>query len=282
MHPWKVPDNETVQARIRALKEMGHSGEAERHSRRALQTQETYGLVYEKTALKLLSHLSRTRFRALVRPDGWVANPVYRTAPKVPVYDPRQLLTVLSSAEANDEPALATRRERIARERRTIDAKIRIQHTKRSKEFVFRARPPAPNGGQANTRRAIGKADIRHLHYQMQISLYDSLVAAHGSDKVSCEGATSAGRPADIVVSLPDGYELFEIKTALAARDCVREAFGQLLEYAYWPGSPDFNTLWIVGPSPIDSETQEYLDGLRERFGIPVGYRHEPIAALSA
>jgi hypothetical protein len=71
---------------------------------------------------------------------------------------------------------------------------------------------------------------------------------------------------------LPDQYELFEIKTQLAPRDCVREAFGQLLEYAYWPGSPNFNALWIVGPSPIDNETQEYLDGLRERFGIPVDY----------
>ena len=152
----------------------------------------------------------------------------------------------------------------------------------KSKKFAFRARPPAPGGGQTDTRRAMEETDVTHIHYKMQLSLYDSLVAAHGPDKVSCEGATSSGRPADIIVSLPDGYELFEIKTALAPRDCVREALGQLLEYAYWPGSPDFNSLWIVGPSPIDSETQEHLDGLRERFGIPVGYRHQSVAALSS
>jgi hypothetical protein len=122
------------------------------------------------------------------------------------------------------------------------------------------------------------ETDITHIHHEMQLSLYNSLVAVHGPDKVSCEGATSSGRPADIIVSLPDGYELFEIKTALAPRDCVREAFGQLLEYAYWPGSPNFNALWIVGPSPIDSETQQHLEGLRERFGIPVEYRHQPVA----
>jgi hypothetical protein len=148
----------------------------------------------------------------------------------------------------------------------------------RSQEFVFRARPPAPGGGQTETRRAMEETDVTHIHYQMQLSLYNSLVAAHGPDKVSCEEATSSGRPADIIVSLPDGYELLEIKTARAPRDCVREALGQLLEYAYWPGSPNFNALWIVGPSPIDSETQEHLDGLRERFGIPVGYRHQPVA----
>lgn len=83
---------------------------------------------------------------------------------------------------------------------------------------------------------------------------------------MSREGVTSSGRPADIIVSLPDCYELFEIKTALAPRDRVREALGQLLEYAYWPGSPDFSALWIVGPSPIDSEAQELSGGSARAF----------------
>jgi hypothetical protein len=164
----------------------------------------------------------------------------------------------------------------------TFLAQSRGVSVTKSKEFVFRPRPPAPGGGQTDTRRAMEETDVTHIHQQMQRSLYDSLVAAHGLDKVGCEGATSSGRPADIIVSLPDGYELFEIKTALAPRDCVREALGQLLEYAYWPGSPDFNSLWIVGPSPIDSETHEYLHGLRERFGIPVDYRHQPSATPSS
>lgn len=152
----------------------------------------------------------------------------------------------------------------------------------RSKEFAFRPRSPTPGGGQTVSRRAMEETDVRHIHYQMQLSLYDSLVAAHGVDKVSCEGAVmSTGRRADIIVRLPDSYELFEIKTALAPRDCVREALSQLLEYAYWPGSPDFGALWIVGPSPIDSETQRYLDGLRDRFGMPVGYRPQPVTAQS-
>lgn len=148
----------------------------------------------------------------------------------------------------------------------------------RSKEFAFRPRPPAPGGGQTNARRAMEETDVTHIHYEMQLSLYNSLIAKHGPDNVSCEGDTSSGRPADIIVKMSDGYELYEIKTALAPRDCIREALGQLLEYAYWPGAPVFNTLWIVGPSPIDIATQEYLDGLRKRFGIPVSYRHQDVA----
>jgi hypothetical protein len=146
----------------------------------------------------------------------------------------------------------------------------------KSMQFVFHARPPAPGGGQTVTRKAIEEIDVTHIHDQMQSALYDSLVTAHGPDNVSCEETTSSGRPADIIVSLSDGYELFEVKTAIAPRDCIREALGQLLEYAYWPGSPTFNALWIVGPSPIDRETRDHLDGLRERFGIPLGYRHQP------
>jgi hypothetical protein len=148
---------------------------------------------------------------------------------------------------------------------------------RRARAFTFRPGAPAPGGGGTNTRRAMEETDVTHLHYEMQQSLYGSLVAAHGPDNVSCEGETSSGRPADVIVRLPDGYELFEIKTALAPRDCVREAIGQLFEYAYWPGSPRFKALWVVGPSPIDRETQEHLDGLRERFGIPVSYRQQPV-----
>lgn len=149
------------------------------------------------------------------------------------------------------------------------------------KEFVFRARAPVPGGGETDTRRAMEETDVTHIHCQMQVSLYSYLVAAHGSDSVSCEGPTASGRPADIIVRVPDGYELFEIKTALAPRDCVRQALGQLLEYAYWPGSPYVKALWVVGPSPIDSETEIYLDGLRERFGMSLGYRHQPVVTAS-
>ena len=126
------------------------------------------------------------------------------------------------------------------------------------------------------------ETDVTHIHYEMQRALYDALLVVHGHDHVACEGETSAGRPADVILRLAEGYELFEIKTSLSPRDCVREALGQLLEYAYWPGSPRFTALWIVGPSPIDAKTQEHIDGLRERFGLPLSYRHQPVATQSS
>lgn len=152
----------------------------------------------------------------------------------------------------------------------------------RSKEFVFRPRPPATDGSETDTRKAMDETEVTHIHYQMQQSLYEHLVEVHGIDKVACEAPTASGRPADILVRLPDGYELFEIKTALAPRDCVRQALGQLLEYAYWPGSPDIKSLWIVGPSPLDGQTEHYIEDLREGFGLPLHYRDQPVATLQS
>ena len=160
-------------------------------------------------------------------------------------------------------------------------AQYRGKSLPRSKQFMFLARPPAPCGDRVGSRRAIDETGVAHIHDEMNQSLYNHLIAVHGPGRVSCEAVTCSGRPADIIASLPNGHELFEIKTLLAPRDCVREAFGQLLEYAYWPGSPEFNALWIVGPSPIDSATQEHLDGLRVRLRIPVRDRHQPVAAPS-
>jgi hypothetical protein len=48
--------------------------------------------------------------------------------------------------------------------------------------------------------------------------------------------APTGGR-IDLVVRTGEGYEFYEIKTYGSARACIREAIGQLLEYAMWPGA---------------------------------------------
>jgi len=146
------------------------------------------------------------------------------------------------------------------------------------REFVFHAHPPRPRTG-VTVRRAMDETDVEHIHDEMRDALYASLIDQHGAQHVSCEEITCSGRPADIVLRLPNSYELFEIKTWRAPRDCVRDALGQLLEYAYWPGSPSYSALWIVGPSPLDEATRRHLAGLHERFNIPIDYRHQPVGA---
>jgi hypothetical protein len=126
-------------------------------------------------------------------------------------------------------------------------------------------------------RKAVDSTDVTRVHAKMQKSLYEKLCQTYGKQNVAVELAMSSGRPADIVVRQPDGFLVFEIKTAVSPRACVRQALGQLLEYSYWPGSANCAGLKIVGQTSMDTRTQEYLEGLRTRFSLNVEYLHEPL-----
>ena len=113
----------------------------------------------------------------------------------------------------------------------------------------------------------------------MQLTLYDQLASRHGEECVGTEILSGNGLPIDVVVKHEDEtYSLYEIKTSHDPRICIREAIGQLLEYAYWPGGgPVVKHLVIVGPNPMDDEAEEYLTELKGRFGLPIRYDHHPL-----
>ena len=54
---------------------------------------------------------------------------------------------------------------------------------------------------------------------------------------------------------------------------CIRQAIGQLLEYSYWPGSNQADRLIVVGEPELDSDAREYLEMLRNEFGLPIHYQ---------
>jgi hypothetical protein len=72
------------------------------------------------------------------------------------------------------------------------------------------------------------------------------------------------------VVKTNDEYWFYEIKTALTARACLREAIGQLLEYGFWPGAQEPARFIVVGESALDNDGKEYLSRLRKRFSLPI------------
>jgi hypothetical protein len=67
---------------------------------------------------------------------------------------------------------------------------------------------------------------------------------------------------------------LIEIKTHSSARSAIREALGQILEYAYYDHSTGVSevALYIVGPGSETEECRAYIALLRSQFNIPVGY----------
>lgn len=129
-----------------------------------------------------------------------------------------------------------------------------------SPQGSFRFVPKAPTSAlHVGSRCAVDDLVVTRVHAQMQRALYRELLSIHGISAVGAEHLAASSRPADILVRVGDSlFDLYEIKTAFQPKDCVRQALGQLLEYAYWPGGPEFRRLYVVGPSSIDAETTAY------------------------
>jgi hypothetical protein len=152
---------------------------------------------------------------------------------------------------------------------------VEVPGPKRAFEFVS----SKPGLWESVTRRvAVQAVDVSLIHKEMQIQLYERLATRHGQANVACEHRTASGMQADLMVKTDAGLEIYEVKTATTPRECVRQALGQLLEYGCWPGATRLSRLFVVGPRPVDGETEQFLALLRDRYQIPVEYLCQPEA----
>ena len=76
----------------------------------------------------------------------------------------------------------------------------------------------------------------------------------------------------DLKLTTPHRRALIEIKANEDARLAIREAFGQLLEYAYFDPADRDNgdQLYIVGQGPMTPEAEDFLSHISSRFGLNV------------
>jgi hypothetical protein len=102
--------------------------------------------------------------------------------------------------------------------------------------------------------------------------LYRRLKRLFGEENVGTENQGVNGTSIDLVVRRKHDYWFYEIKTAESARACIREALGQILEYAFWPGAQEATRLIVAGECPIDKHGKAYLRRLRKRFSLPLEY----------
>jgi hypothetical protein len=153
------------------------------------------------------------------------------------------------------------------------NGKLQLISTVDVTPFGFRpghtARPSSAVGSQAQK-----ELDINLRHNILQEALFFHLVKEHGSDNVGTEIPSGAGTSIDIVVKKNDAFWFYEIKTSSSPRSCIRQAIGQLLEYAFWPELIEATRLIVVGESVLDKEGVRYITTLRERFSLPIEYMH--------
>jgi hypothetical protein len=122
--------------------------------------------------------------------------------------------------------------------------------------------------------RARQQKEMILRHNKLQDALYGHLCKKHGPQNVGTECPGPHSTKVDVAVRQNNKYWFYEIKIADSARACIREAVGQLLEYAFWPGSPAVDRLIVVGEPEIDRSGKEYLCRLKERFSLQIEYQH--------
>ena len=144
-------------------------------------------------------------------------------------------------------------------------------HQERVQGFVAgrRGRQDAPEQRRL-FRRGTKPVVYEPEHDKMQAKLMAELWNKYGKRYVSREMDF-----VDVRVETPDELIYFEIKTDLDPRSVMRQALGQLLEYAYHPrrtGRPP-DSLVIVGRTALAQSDELYLNHLCDEFSLPLSYR---------
>jgi hypothetical protein len=129
----------------------------------------------------------------------------------------------------------------------------------------------------SSQRRPARDLEIWLSHNVLQERLRDMLVAQHGAENVRLEVPLGLAR-IDLVVRLGNAYRYYEVKTEPTARSCLREALGQLLDYALATGSRPPVGLYVAGPAALTIADEDFLARLQQLLTVPLDYIHVPLA----
>lgn len=118
-------------------------------------------------------------------------------------------------------------------------------------------------------------AENRYQHRKMSLKLTKLLKDTHGTNKVTREHpAGFGGKLIDIVrVDEDDRNIFYELKTYNDLMSSVREAIGQLLEYAVWTDQLRAKEWIIVTHLPLTDPVKTYLKHIRSTYTLPVNYQ---------
>jgi len=145
---------------------------------------------------------------------------------------------------------------------------------KASGQYKFK---PGHNPTKTGTTKSVySKKTVNRTlkHKEIQEYMYNQLVQEYGEQNVGTEVATGRGTSIDVVVVQPSKSERFyEVKTYNQPLVCVREAFGQILEYAMFSESNHAEKLIVVGVNKPNKSENDYLEHLRRTTGLNIYYQ---------
>jgi hypothetical protein len=132
------------------------------------------------------------------------------------------------------------------------------------------------NANSSYIKTGSGKSSkIEGLHSQIINELENYLKPEFNIslNNISVEKTAFGENVADIVVQHKDEtYSIYEVKTSHNTRYNIRDAIGQLLDYALWHNNIMIKDLTIVTPSLISHEQNEFLKRLKDILKIELNY----------
>lgn len=148
-------------------------------------------------------------------------------------------------------------------------AKVGVAASRRSNPKTSSGPSDLPKTGQIYRRPSYGTT-FTPEHMKMQAKLMLELQSEYPDAKILREQNFI-----DVSVRTASELLLFEIKSDLDPRSVIRQALGQILEYAYYPTRQHDLPLrlFIVGRNPLSKADAEYFARLKFEFSLPILYR---------
>jgi hypothetical protein len=116
--------------------------------------------------------------------------------------------------------------------------------------------------------------EMVYLHDAICRGLTKKLKTIYGKSNVRREHPAGYGQfRIDIVVKDDDDLIFYEVKSYTSLITSIREAMGQLMEYAYWPDKQRAKKLVIVTQTPLTPSASKYIKHIRDTCGLPLYYQ---------
>lgn len=130
-------------------------------------------------------------------------------------------------------------------------------------------------GGDVHRKVAAGWVVCSPEHRRMQVKLLELLQQRYPD----AESITLEEDFVDAIVRTADETLIFEVKSDLNPLSVLRQALGQLLEYAYHPRRSHRARirLVVVGRRALSGNDEAYFETVRSRFGLPIDYWVVPV-----
>jgi hypothetical protein len=107
----------------------------------------------------------------------------------------------------------------------------------------------------------------KQTHNIIQNKLRNKLIAEYGESCVACEK-----NYIDLTLTYNDTITLYEVKSDAYAATCIRQALGQIIQYAHRIDATKKIKLYIVGQYPLKSNEIPYLEYIKNNFKIDLDY----------